>query len=295
MDANLVPALAELSRSARQRMAERQQGVDTFYDSFLLAADRLATARPDEALRRLADRRDEILHWAGAGRREARFVPPEDRDAYRYELRDDRLGYQHVDSDVPTPVMQAAQGVRGCLTYHGRSLFKTVYDLAIYPMLIEELRPEVVIEIGSGTGASAVWLTDVLRNAGLPDTVVWSFDIAPPPLVHPGVRFGRFDCRRPDTLPLAFLESIGHPALVIEDAHVNVAAVLDWIHPHLRPGDYLYVEDTVLKMPAMRRFTAGTNGAYAIDTHYTDFFGRNATCAIDGILVRMAPTIGCGR
>ena len=34
-------------------------------------------------------------------------------------------------------------------------------------------------------------------------------------------------------------------------------------------------------------FTAEFAGAYKVDTRYTDFFGRNATCAVDSILVRV--------
>ncbi len=34
-------------------------------------------------------------------------------------------------------------------------------------------------------------------------------------------------------------------------------------------------------------FPAEFAGAYKVDTRYTDFFGRNATCAVDSILVRV--------
>ena len=34
-------------------------------------------------------------------------------------------------------------------------------------MLIEELKPDVIIEIGSGKGGSAVWLADMINVLGL--------------------------------------------------------------------------------------------------------------------------------
>ncbi len=34
-------------------------------------------------------------------------------------------------------------------------------------------------------------------------------------------------------------------------------------------------------------FPAEFAGAYKVDTRYTDFFGRDATCAVDSILVRV--------
>ena len=50
-----------------------------------------------------------------------------------------------------------SQGTHGLFTWKNHTIFKSVYDLAIYSMLIEELKPDVIIEIGSGKGGSAVW------------------------------------------------------------------------------------------------------------------------------------------
>ena len=52
-------------------------------------------------------------------------------------------------------------------------------------------------------------------------------------------------------------------------------------------GDVLYVEDSLTKRRDLARFTTEFAGAYKVDTRYTDFFGRNATCAVDSILVRV--------
>jgi cephalosporin hydroxylase len=132
-----------------------------------------------------------------------------------------------------------------------------------------------------------LWLRDVLSCAGLVDTPVYSYDIAPPDLQANGVEFAAMDCADSATYPRDLLEAMDHPALVIEDAHVNVAEVLLAFDEYLIAGDYLYVEDTVLKASDMRAFAARAGLRYAIDAEYVDFFGRNATCAIDGIMVRL--------
>jgi hypothetical protein len=46
------------------------------------------------------------------------------------------------------------------------------------------------------------------------------------------------------------------------------------------------VEDSDVKREALRQFLGAHPGSYLVDTHFTDYFGRNATCAADSIFVR---------
>src|SRR5262249_51663024 len=84
--------------------------------------------------------------------------------------------------------------------WRGLPLFKTAFDFAIYPQLLQELRPRTILEIGSGSGASALWLADLAPTLGL-DAVVHSVDIPPATAEHAGVRFYRGDCRDPPPPP----------------------------------------------------------------------------------------------
>ena len=36
--------------------------------------------------------------------------------------------------------------------------------MAMYQMLLWELKPKTIIEIGSGTGGSAVWMADLMKS-----------------------------------------------------------------------------------------------------------------------------------
>ena len=105
---------------------------------------------------------------------------------------------------------------------------------------------------------------------------------------HDGViTFIEGDCEAIDSaLPAQMLRSLPHPWLVIEDAHVNVSGVLRYLHSFLARGDYLVVEDSDGKQDELHHFLDRRAGCYLVDTHYTDFFGRNATSAQDSILVR---------
>ncbi len=67
---------------------------------------------------------------------------------------------------------------------------------------------------------------------------------------------------------------------------MNVHDVLQHFDAFLSKGDYLVVEDSRSKFGDLDRFLQPRSNRYRVDTHYMDFFGRNATCAVDSIFVR---------
>ncbi len=183
--------------------------------------------------------------------------------------------------------MMMSTGVPGCLMWKGQPLFKTVFDFALMPMLLSELKPSTIFEIGSGAGASAQWLADTAREQGIA-VKIYSTDLTPPAHSCPGVQFLPGDCNDPVGLfPTALLEAAERPVLVLEDAHVNVLGVLTHFHKYLSPGDYLVVEDSGVKVQDLDAFMDVQGNHYAVDTRYTDFFGRNATCAPNSIFRKM--------
>jgi cephalosporin hydroxylase len=185
-------------------------------------------------------------------------------------------------------VQLTCQGAPSLMRWRGTALMKNVFDFAMYPALITELRPRTVFEIGSGLGGSAAWFADHMTFAGM-EGRVHSVDRLKPRMEHPAVKFHQGDCRSPGTLfDPDLLAAEPHPWLVVEDAHDNVAAVLGHFHKFLQPGDYLVVEDSDIKRPALREFLGTRPGAYLVDTRFTDNFGRNATCAADSIFIRTA-------
>ncbi len=178
------------------------------------------------------------------------------------------------------------QGAPTLMRWRGTPLLKTVFDFAIYPALIAELRPRTVFEIGSGLGGSALWLADHMALCGV-EGRVHSVDLVKAELQHPQVSFHQGDCSDPERLfDPELLRTEPHPWLVVEDAHHNVAAVMERMHEFLLPGDYLVIEDSEVKRSDIRTFLGAHPGNYLVDTRFTDFFGRNATCAGDSIFVR---------
>ena len=184
-------------------------------------------------------------------------------------------------------VLLTCQGAPSLMRWRGIPLMKNVFDYAMYPMLLGELRPRSIFEIGSGMGASAAWFADTLVCLGITGDV-HSVDLTKAQGEHPRVTFHQGDCADPERLfDRELLRSAPHPWLVVEDAHHNVEAVLHHFHKFLAPGDYLVVEDSDVKRADIRKFLGVHPGNYLVDTKFTDNFGRNATCAADSIFVRM--------
>jgi cephalosporin hydroxylase/predicted 2-oxoglutarate/Fe(II)-dependent dioxygenase YbiX/peroxiredoxin len=195
--------------------------------------------------------------------------------------------HSRFGTEFGADVLLTCQGAPSLMRWRGKPLMKNVFDFAIYPALIAELRPRTIFEIGSGSGASAAWFADLLTLNGT-DGHVHSVDIADVRMQHPRVHFRKGDCSNPDSLfPGDLLQTAPHPWLVVEDAHHNVPGVLDWLHRFLVPGDYLVVEDSDVKRDAIRAFVGAHPGDYLVDARFTDNFGRNATCAADSIFARV--------
>src|SRR5262249_38143320 len=96
-------------------------------------------------------------------------------------------------------VLLTCQGAPALMHWRGVPLMKNVFDFAMYPALLAELRPRTVFEIGSGRGASAAWFADSLAFCGV-DAHVHSVDLIKAAIAHPHVDFYQGDCNEPERL-----------------------------------------------------------------------------------------------
>lgn len=169
---------------------------------------------------------------------------------------------------------------------------KDPFSLACYPLVIQEVRPRTVIEIGAYHGGSALWMADLLEVFDLPSSRVLSFDVDLSRIEVEDARisFHRADANRVTDYDVEVLASLPHPWLLIEDAHVNVYGQLDFFDRFLGPEDYVIVEDT--QWPEfysdLKRFLVDRDGEYLVDTRYTDLFGYNVTWHLNGYLRKQA-------
>jgi len=210
-----------------------------------------------------------------------------DASRARYWTFADRLQKMGGRRDVCTQSYFCGQGVQGPLQWRGRHLFKNVWDLAIYQQLLGDLQPATIVELGSGTGASALWFNDMIAMLTPTPTKILSFDIKPPSLAHDHIVFLHVDLSE-DLSPIRQLVPVDlpRPWLIIEDAHVNTLEILQFFDDLVMPGDYIVVEDSLSKQLSLARFAESRNDSYLIDGKYVDMFGINATSAMNSIFVR---------
>lgn len=195
-------------------------------------------------------------------------------------------------------------------TWKGVLLEKDPMQIAAYPMLLNELQPETVIELGALKGGSAIWLADQLDQLAI-EGQVYSVDDDLSQLdekvkADSRIHFLDGDCRDIDTvLPTELLDSLPHPWLIIEDVHDNLLGILDHFHHHgLQAGDYIIIEDTnkfmwevwsdwgdqeliqrgAQKMDQLRNWLNSHQEEYLIDSYYQDMYGYNVSKNWNSIL-----------
>jgi cephalosporin hydroxylase len=267
-----------------EKIRLQQRGVPTFFDNLLRTmlrhleqgpAGEAPPAQPSAEQRLL-----ELVRRYSAFATRQRFVTIADRLA-------ESENWKRFPWELTTAQFQATQGVEHCVRWQGLPLFKSVFDLALYPMLLWDVRPATVIELGSGAGASALWFADVMHGFDI-DGDIYSVDLRKPDVHAARVTFLQGDCRTIETIITDdLLGRAPHPWIIIEDVHVNTLGLLRYFAAHLSPGDYLIVEDALVKQDDLKVFAREASRQVMVDTRYTDFFGRNMTCSADAIFARL--------
>lgn len=176
-----------------------------------------------------------------------------------------------------------SQGVHSLIYWKELPLFKTTFDLTIYSMILQEIKPDIIIELGSGLGGSAIWLADISNAIGI-KTHIYSIDINTPKIKHENVTFVNCDLYNMQDLD-KFINSynIKGNKIIIEDAHVNLLNVLNFFDKILEKDDYLIIEDSESKQKIINSFATLNSKKYKLDKYYLDFFGSNITSCINSI------------
>ncbi|AKT40589.1 CmcI family methyltransferase [Chondromyces crocatus] len=179
--------------------------------------------------------------------------------------------------------------------HHYKGIFncKTPFDLHLYSLLLWELKPRTIIELGSFHGGSALWFADqlsLLHHGGVVHSFERFAELVSPRAEHPSLTFHRADLNDLTSLDASLFERLPHPWLVVDDAHANVCNVLRYLDGFAKEGDYYVIEDITSDFKSERYEEIGqTVDAlnYLVDTSYTDNFGYNLTCAPNGWLRKM--------
>jgi cephalosporin hydroxylase len=185
------------------------------------------------------------------------------------------------------------------ITYNGVEAIKCPFDYVMYQMILFDLKPDLVIEIGSNKGGGALYIADLLSIIG--KGVVHTIDIADnfdkKVIDHPRIR--TFICGY-EEYDLSLLHNFER-ILVIEDAshtYQDCLNCLDKFSPIVTLGSYYIIEDGIIdKLGMKKRFSGGPkkaikefldkNQTFEIDQKWIHMFGNNATFNINGYLKKV--------
>lgn len=209
-----------------------------------------------------------------------RFVP--------FELRERRMDFLTVEMWEAIQAAKRQDNGKAGVTWRGVEVRKDPWDITIYPMLIWELQPRTIIELGAASGGSALWLADTATAFDLNARVI-SVDINLSQLQvkDPRIEYVQFDLFNVGLKPFPLaMSDLPHPWLLIEDTHKNVVPVLEYFDRHVIRGDYVIVEDTchLPTLEMLEQFMEKHGSRYRVDTHYVDNFGYNNTWNWNSIL-----------
>lgn len=225
-----------------------------------------------------------------------------------------KISDRQDECDIPANAWKPLLEKSYLQTWKGIILPKGVTEIALYPMLLYELQPKTIIEIGAFNGGGAIWLADCLELFGI-EARVYSVDIDLSLLDEKAKADSRINFIQGDSnnigaaFPPELLSALPHPWLIIEDAHINLGGVLEYFHQNgLRSGDYLIVEDTnkehwklwadswddreemeqgSKKMDDLRTWLQDREDEYLVDTYYQDMYGYNGSKNWNSILKRV--------
>jgi cephalosporin hydroxylase len=184
------------------------------------------------------------------------------------------------------------------ITYRGVECIKCPFDYVLYQMIIQEVKPDLIVEIGANNGGSAYYMADLLEVIG--HGQIHSIDIvdkvSDQVKSHPRIRFFFEGWENYD-----LKQATGDRILVIEDSshqYENTLGAINRFAHLVTVGSYLIVEDGIISdLGFSNEFNGGPVRAieeflpnhpeFVLDDRWHSFFGKGATFNTMGYLKRV--------
>ena len=163
--------------------------------------------------------------------------------------------------------------------YLDHRVLKTPFDWIVLGDIIQDTKPEVIIEIGFYEGGFTLWMADLVEAMSIPCQII-AIDIrdAPAKPEHPRITWVIGDCLDPATVTRVEELCDGRRGMVIEDSdhryHIT-KAILETYERFVAPGCYFVAEDTIVEflnlppfpgpLKAVKEFVATHQDSFVID------------------------------
>jgi cephalosporin hydroxylase len=185
------------------------------------------------------------------------------------------------------------------ITYKGVPCIKCPFDYVIYQMILNEVKPDLLIEIGTNNGGSALYLADLMDNIGKGEIHTIDIDdrVFPEAKGHSRIKFFHNGWESYDFSLVGKFQKI----LVIEDAsheYENTLLAIEKFSSIVSVGSYLIVEDGIIDalgwtseynggpVKAIKEFMK-SHSEFQIDYKWINMFGDNATFNTMGYLKKI--------
>lgn len=184
--------------------------------------------------------------------------------------------------------------------YRGVNYIKNPFDYVMYQMIINEVKPDLIIEVGTRFGGGALYMADLLDVIGKGEVhTIDIIDYVGSPLVKEHPRIKRFlnGYQGYDLSNAEGFETI----LVIEDAsHIykDCKEAIEKFAPLVSKDSYLIVEDGIITPLNLKGYNGGPLRAiseflpnheeFIVDKRWCNFFGHNATHNVSGFLKKVS-------
>lgn len=182
------------------------------------------------------------------------------------------------------------------VTYKGIKAIRCPFDYVIYQMIIDEVKPDLVIEIGTNIGGGALYIADLLdmNCKGIIHTIDIIDMVDPKVKEHERIKFFTNGWLDYDLELTKEFDKI----LVIEDAshfYQDSIGILNKFHSVVSKNSYFIVEDGIINelglekeykggpLKALREFLP-LHPEFFVDRKWCDMFGKNATFNVNGYL-----------
>ena len=186
------------------------------------------------------------------------------------------------------------------VTYRGIKTIKCPFDYVIYQMLLFDLKPDLIIEIGTNHGGAALYMAnmlDIIGEGEIHTIDIKEYEIDDLVKNHPRIKrfLGGYE-----NYDLNLAKGFNRVMVIDDGSHTydDVMSSLEIFKDVVSVGSYFIVEDGALdKVGLGPQYNGGPNKAifefldgntdYVIDKNLCNFFGINATFNTNGYLKKI--------
>lgn len=202
------------------------------------------------------------------------------------------------DEEVKISVQSIYEGHHK-VTYKGIKAIRCPFDYVIYQMIICELKPDLVIEIGTNIGGGALYIADLLdsNGKGVLHTIDIIEQVDPRVKEHKRIEFFTKGWENYDLERTKEFETI----LIIEDAshlYKDSIGILNKFYNIVSKDSYFIIEDGIINELGLEKNYEGgplkaiheflpSHPEYIVDRKWCDMFGKNATFNVNGYLKKI--------